>query len=170
MRIVLTLLWACSCVLVCGACAEDESLYSGSWVEPQAPLRLKPRKFETVSLEVANDGTATWTSEHVYVEARQVTGSLKGGVLNLTRTTKPGEVGTFRGELYSGTEVGQFEVSWVVLVRGVAFGGQLKTAVEVTCLDEVFCNGEERFTDGQCVAGANPCAEGAKCTEDGGCL
>lgn len=170
MRMVLTLLWAFSCVLVCGACGEDASLYSGSWVAPEAPLRLKPGKFETVVLEVENKGTSTWTSEHVYVQAQSVPDSWKGGVLNLTRQTRPGEVGTFRGELYSGTSVGPFTVSWAVFVRGVAFGGPLETQVEVTCLDTVFCNGEERFADGQCVPGAPPCAESAKCTEEGRCL
>ncbi len=169
MRIVLTLLWACSCVLVGGACVDDASLYSGDWVEPEAPLRLKPKKFETISLEIRNDGTSTWTSEHVYVEAREVPDSWKAGVLNLTRTTQPGEVGTFRGDIYTGTQVGLFEVSWAALVRGVEFGGRLTTVMEVTCLDALFCNGEERFADGQCVAGANPCADGAKCTEEGGC-
>jgi len=138
-RTVLTLLLAFSCALVCGACSGDDSLYSGSWVEPEAPLRLEPGKFSTVSLEVMNKGTATWTGEDVYVQAQEVPDAWIGGMLRLTRQTKPGEVGTFRGNLSPGDGVGLFEVRWEVLTRGAVFGEPLDTVVEVTCPDEVTC-------------------------------
>jgi hypothetical protein len=166
MRKVLTLLVAVSCLSLCVACEEDDSLYSGSWVEPSGPLRLVPRKFSTVSLEVRNKGTATWKPGEVAVTAREVPSSWLGGTLVLTREAKPGEVATFRGNISAGVEVGLHEVGWAAQTRGVAFGEILKTPVEVTCSDGAFCNGEERFANGQCVGGALPCDDGAACTED----
>lgn len=38
--------------------------------------------------------------------------------------------------------------------------------VEVTCSDGVFCNGIERFVNGSCVRGPNPCDDHVNCTVD----
>ncbi len=170
MRNVLTRLLVVSCVLGGWACVGEELIYSGSWVKPQAPLRLVPGKFSEVSLKVRNEGTATWSPEDVYVEPTVLPSSWVGGFLRLSRETEPGEVGTFKGGLSAGASEGWAEVSWAVHVRGAPFGGSLVTPVEVTCSDGAFCNGVESFVEGRCVPGGKPCGDSAECTEEAGCL
>jgi hypothetical protein len=165
-RNVLTLLAAVSYLSLCVACVDDDTLYLGRWVEPSAPLRVAPGQLTQVSLQVRNEGTASWKPEEVYVSAREVPSTWSGGFLALARQTKPGEVAVFQGSITAAPEVGLHEVGWAVQTRGIAFGEVLKTAVEVTCSNGNFCDGEERFANGRCAAGTNPCDDGEACTED----
>lgn len=48
--------------------------------------------------------------------------------------------------------------------RRVPLGGACTADGE--CADATFCNGEERCAAGRCVAGADPCDDGARCTAD----
>jgi len=140
MRAAWTRLLAVSFVFWCEGCVGDAPLYSGSWVEPAEPLRVEAGRFSPVSLEVRNEGTATWTSEEVYVLPMMLPPSWIGGRLKLARETKPGEVGSFGGTLSAGSAgAGQYSASWAVFVRGAQFGGELETPVEVTCSNGTSC-------------------------------
>lgn len=44
-------------------------------------------------------------------------------------------------------------------------GSQAACAVDGDCVDDLFCNGEERCIGGECRAGSTPCAAGAVCVE-----
>ncbi|MDY7225460.1 lysyl oxidase family protein [Hyalangium rubrum] len=164
MRKVLTWLGALAVLGI--ACVDDDTLYSATWVEPTAPLRAPPSRGGIVSLSLKNEGTAKWKPREVYVMPRPGQEAWAGGTLHISQDVKPGEVGTFRGALAGPGVVGLHELEWGTWVRGVAFGESLKTQVEVTCSDGTFCNGEERFTNGQCVSGPPPCDDGAECTQD----
>jgi len=44
--------------------------------------------------------------------------------------------------------------------------GDFTFDVEITCSDQVYCNGVEHLIDGQCQAGNDPCDDGHDCTID----
>jgi hypothetical protein len=165
-RRVLTLLAAVSFLVLGVACTEDATSYQGSWVTPAGPVRVLPGKFSPVALQMKNEGTTTWKPGEVSVHPKEVPAGWKGGVLKLTERTKPGEVGTFVGNLSAADQVGLYEMGWAVEVRGEAFGEPLERPVEVTCSNGIFCDGEERFADGKCLPGTAPCDDGAACTQD----
>jgi hypothetical protein len=165
-RRALTLLAAVSLLVLGVACTDDDTPYQGSWVAPSGSLRALPGQFSPVSVQVKNLGTTAWKPGDVSVKPQELPDGWQGGVLKLTRQTKPGEVGTFLGNLSATAQVGLYSVSWALYGRGTEFGEALARQVEVTCSNGLFCDGEERFANGKCVAGTAPCDDGAACTED----
>ena len=65
---------------------------------------------------------------------------------------KPGETATFTGPVPTPALPGLHELTWTPHHKDKAFGNTVRTSVEVTCSDGVFCNGEERFSNGRCVS------------------
>ena len=118
MRKTLTLLAAVSYLVLGAACTDDDRPYQGSWVAPSGALRAMPGAFSPVALQVKNEGTTAWKPGDVTVQPQALPDGWQGGVLKLTRQTKPGEVGTFLGNLSASPQVGLYELSWALHARG----------------------------------------------------
>ncbi|MCC6622900.1 MAG: hypothetical protein IT385_16695 [Deltaproteobacteria bacterium] len=89
------------------------------------------------------------------------------GAANLPMTGKSGDRYTFQGTLNAPLQIGRHDLSWrFVQSVGGAFGAPLEVAMEVTCSDGIFCNGEERYTVDGCMSGPAPCDDGVACTEN----
>jgi hypothetical protein len=153
-------LWA-GLVLLATAC-DDDATYVAAWEPPEAPLHLPPDTPGEVHLRMKNEGTATWKPGQVQLVPQGWT----GGPLALSEQVKPGQVASFRGQVSAPAQPGVHTVRWTPQHKGAAFEQAFETSVEVTCSNGEFCDGEERFADGKCVAGPPPCDDGAACTDD----
>lgn len=89
------------------------------------------------------------------------------GQADLAMTAKSGDRYTFQGTLAAPLQIGRHALSWRFhQSSGGVFGAPVQVAMEVTCSDGVFCNGEERWTVDGCVSGPAPCQDGVACTAD----
>lgn len=144
---------------------DDDGTYVASWTEPAVAPRVIPGGVGKVSLEVKNAGTATWKIGEVRLVPKAQE-SWSRGTLELLKNAKPGEMATFVGDLSTPPQPGLHALQWTPQHKGTAFDGAFEAKVELTCSDGVYCNGEERYANGQCVPGADPCNDGADCTLD----
>jgi lysyl oxidase len=162
LRKILCLLGTVAVLL--SACDDDET-YVATATEAAAPQRLLPGGSGKLSVTVVNSGTATWKPGDVKLAlADQAPWS--NATLALEKKTKAGEVATFSGDVSAPAQPGLHALSWKLQHKGKDSGDPVEVKVEVTCSDGVFCNGEERFANGQCVPGAAPCDDDTACTQD----
>ena len=131
----------------------------------QAGERVAPAGPLTVAITVRNTGTATWTPDTVRLVWA---GDADWGqsALSLADAVAPGASATLTGTLTAPTQPGRHTLQWRAERSGTAFGPPASLVTEVTCSDGIFCNGSERFVQGVCVPGSNPCDDGAACTTD----
>ncbi len=127
--------------------------------------RVVPGGTLAVTVTATNTGTATWEPGGTQLAFRG-DAVWSGGTLALGARTRPGQRATFTGQLGAPRRVGLFPLAWTAMSQGTAFGASISARSEVTCGDGVFCNGDERWVNGQCVAGSDPCDDGAACTVD----
>eukprot|EP00002_Diphylleia_rotans_P010644 TRINITY_DN2116_c0_g1_i2.p1 TRINITY_DN2116_c0_g1~~TRINITY_DN2116_c0_g1_i2.p1 ORF type:complete len:632 (-),score=93.77 TRINITY_DN2116_c0_g1_i2:813-2708(-) len=129
------------------------------------PRRMKPNELLQVEFEVANIGASDWASGAVSLVL------LSNDGFELSRNT------IFRNVLASESlagdvtlkapgKTGVFWHKFILSRHGSLFGRPFYLRTEVTCSDNIFCNGEERFVDGTCVTGPLPCDDGQSCTRD----
>jgi hypothetical protein len=162
-KIILCVLGAVALVL--SGCNDDET-YAFTGPEAGETQRVVPGGGSPVTAFVRNAGTATWRRYEVrlVIPAQE---AWNGGTLELLKPTKPGEQATFIGRLAGPAQPGLHTLKGRLEVKTLPFGDSVELTVEVTCSDGVFCNGEERFANGQCVAAAAPsCDDKTECTMD----
>lgn len=70
------------------------------------------------------------------------------------------------GRLTASTQIGRYVLAWQGQNAGAPVGPAIAAKVEITCSDGLFCNGDERWSNGKCVAGPPPCDDGESCTTD----
>lgn len=165
-KIILCVLGAVAVVL--SGC-DDDGTYAYTELEEAAePPRVAPGGTLPVSVSVLNSGTATWKQSEVrLVFPEQAPWS--GGRLELAKQVKPGELAAFHGALAVPAQPGLHTLEGTITYKEIPFvpyGDPIELKVEVTCSDGIFCNGEERFANGQCVPGAGACDDGTECTLD----
>jgi len=161
-KLILCLLGAFAVLL--SGCDDDET-YEATATEPGAPARVVPGGNGEFSVSALNSGTATWKKGDVkLVLGPQDVWS--GGTIGLVKNTKPGEVATFLGSVATPAQPGLHTLSWTLQHESTPFGSPIEVAVEVSCSDGVFCNGEERFANGQCATVRAACDDGTACTQD----
>lgn len=86
---------------------------------------------------------------------------------DLAFTGHDGERYRFAGTLTAPRAAGRHVLSWSLRDGdGVPYGPDVAGAIEVTCSDGSFCNGEERWTVRGCVPESPPCDDGVACTVD----
>ncbi len=163
MRKSLCFLGAVACLWLLSGC-DDDGTYVATMPEPPAPARLTPGGSGTLSLSVRNDGTATWKTGQVKLVLTD--NPEWSGTLGLVKNAKPGELASFEGKVTAPTQPGLHSLKWTPQHKGTAFEGVAEAQVEVSCSDGIFCNGEERFANGECVSGPPPCDDGTACTAD----
>lgn len=127
--------------------------------------RVVPGGSLAVTVTATNRGTATWEPGDTRLAFRG-DAAWSNGTLALGARTRPGQRATFTGRLAAPRRVGLFPLSWTATFQGTAFGAAIPGHTEVTCSDGVFCNGDERWVNGRCIAGSDPCDDGAECTVD----
>jgi hypothetical protein len=160
------LLAAVACLCLVTAC-EDEGTYVAEWADlavEGSALSVPPGGSATVSVSAKNTGTATWEKGEVRLFTKKSEGF--SGALLLVSTTKPGEVGTFRGELSAPAQPGQHVVTFIPQHDKRPVHVPMDALVEVTCSNGTFCDGEERYAGGKCVPGPAPCDDNEACTMD----
>ena len=167
-RMWLALVVLGGCVHVEGAPAKAQEAVVGSSelviTSSVIPASVKPAVAVPVSFSIKNDTAASWgtaSTRLVYVGDD----GFASADLALGATTKAGKVGTFSGSLAAPSRVGRFDLSWRLVSNGVTLGA-LRTTLEVTCSDQVFCNGAEFWVNGKCQQGPAPCDDGQACTTD----
>lgn len=143
----------------------DDDTYEFTELEPAAPQNVLPAGNDALSVSVKNSGTATWKKGDVTLVLASQEG-WSGGTLQLEKNVKPGEAATFTGTVATPALPGLHELTWTPRHKDKAFTGTVRTSVEVTCSDGIFCNGEERFSNGQCVSSRSACDDGTECTID----
>lgn len=83
---------------------------------------------------------------------------------SLPRTSQSGSIYTFSKSLAAPLLGGVHKMSWQLKVDGTTnAGAPVAGRIEVTCDDGVYCNGERRWVNGQCVDGPPPCDDGIGC-------
>ncbi len=129
------------------------------------PDEIAPASTFDAVITVTNSGDATWQPGDVRM---LWAGDLSWGSadLQLQAETLPGGQATFLGTVTAPPQTGRHALRWQPVHANVLFGAQVGKDATVTCDDHVFCNGAERFADGQCQPGAPPCDDGADCTTD----
>lgn len=86
---------------------------------------------------------------------------------NLPFVSQTGQVYTFSHMILAPTQIGVYHNSWnVKVIQSGQILTTLTARVEVTCSDNIFCNGEERYINNRCVPGLLPCNDGFDCTRD----
>ncbi|MFL5347254.1 MAG: lysyl oxidase family protein [Hyalangium sp.] len=163
MNKILCFLGAVACLGLLSGC-DDDGTYVATMPEPPALARLSPGGSGTLSLALRNDGTATWKTGQVKLALTDT--PEWSGTLELAKETKPGEMASFEGKATAPAQPGLHSLKWTPRHKGTAFESAVEAQVEVTCSDGIFCNGEERFANGECVAGPPPCDDGTACTTD----
>jgi len=129
-----------------------------------------------LQVQVKNVGTGVWPASNFTMELRAdsyVFPYWEAHALKLLADTKEGEVATFAGLLKAPKFIGRFALSWVLtgacgdIKTEAGASITVKTPVETTCSDGVFCNGMERWIGGKCVAAPHDqCDDGEVCTLD----
>lgn len=129
------------------------------------PDEIAPASTFDAVITVTNAGDATWQPGDVRL---LWAGDLAWGSadLQLQAETLPGGQATFLGPVTAPPQTGRHALRWQPVHANVLFGAQVGKDATVTCDDHVFCNGAERFADGQCQPGSPPCDDGADCTTD----
>jgi len=154
---------ASALIPACGA--RDVSEFDLSITTPTLSSRVAPGAMLAVVIGATNTGQAAW-------EPGEVDLIFAGdpwwtsATLRLDKTTEPGAFGSFAGQLPAPPWPGVHTLRWQGSYHGEPFGPSVDAKVEVTCSDGLFCNGAERFVDGRCVAGIDPCDDGTDCTVD----
>lgn len=163
-------------VAVClAACAREPSgptglaqeVSSGSLaiVSVSIPPRVQPGRTLAVSITVRNTGSTTWSAGGVQLVYGGDAG-FSGATLTLGTQTRPNATAVFSGSLGAPTQIGLFSLAWTATDAKGTFGPAIAGGTEVTCSDGIFCNGDERYVNGACVAGPPPCDDGVACTID----
>jgi hypothetical protein len=158
-------LWIAGAILVPACTKEDISLFDIGDAAATMKPRVSPGGVLDVGLTVRNTGKATWEPDEVRL-AFAGDASWKNAALSLAGSIPPGQTGTFTGKLVAPHRPGIHGLKWRADHDGEPFGSPLSAEVEVSCQDGVFCNGAERFVDGGCTAGTDPCDDGQACTQD----
>ncbi|MFO0630836.1 MAG: lysyl oxidase family protein [Polyangiales bacterium] len=128
------------------------------------PTRVAPGGALEVSISLRNTSNRAWLASDASL-VFSADGGWTTAVLALSGTTRPNQVGTFSGRLGAPRVPGVYALQWQLVVGG-AVQGTVGASTEVTCSDGLFCNGEERWVDGQCQPGPAPCDDGQNCTTD----
>jgi hypothetical protein len=134
-------------------------------VSAQVGERVAPGGSLSVKITVRNTGSATWEAGAVELGFTGE-GTWTGANLALTKRTRPKETATFAGTLGASTRIGRYALSWQARAGTSSFGPAIAARTEITCSDGLFCNGDERYVNGRCVAGPAACNDGATCTTD----
>jgi hypothetical protein len=153
-------------VLLSG-CDDDKTYGASSEMELTAPQPVVPASSGALSVTVKNTGTATWKKGEVtLVLVSQEQEGWSSGTLGLATSVKPGETATFTGTVPTPAQTGLHTLTWTPHQKGTPFEAPVRMQVEVTCSDGIYCNGEERFANGQCVTVRAACDDGTDCTAD----
>lgn len=133
-------------------------------VEASAAPRVVPGGSLAVSVTLRNAGSATWPGGTTI--AYQGDASWGATSWRTTGAVAPNATVTFTQDVSASTQIGLHALTW----RGVGargeFGPDIVVRTEVTCSDGIFCNGDERYVAGACVAGAPPCDDAYACTTE----
>lgn len=157
----------------CGGGVDDEGAHGNTKLAIAAeytvvrmaiPPRVAPGGSVTATIDLKNTTTATWAAGSKLVLVGD--GQWTGGTLTAAASTKPGKVGSFTGTLGASTQIGRYPLHFQLTVGGAPVGPPIDGKIEVTCSDGIFCNGDERWANGKCVAGPLPCDDGESCTTD----
>lgn len=127
--------------------------------------RVAPNGTLPVSITVKNTGTDAWTAGNVTLSFKGE-GTWSNANLVLGSNTAPNANATFTGNLGAPAQIGLYTLSWDATSSGTPFGATITGRTEITCSDGIFCNGDERWVNGKCVAGPPPCDDGVACTTD----
>lgn len=161
--------WIALACLAVAACSEDrpgtDAAFAAGSSADTVSLTLAPRVLPggtTVVTVSANLSGSTTGVKLAFAGDR-----LDWPNADLLFVSKSGKRYTFRATLHAPTRIGRHDLSWrFQLASGTQFGAPVDGAIEVTCSDGVFCNGEERYTKYGCVASPPPCNDGIACTVD----
>jgi hypothetical protein len=127
--------------------------------------RVAPGGSLAVTVTAKNTGSTVWSASSVKLVYVGI-GTWTGSTLTLAANTKKNAIGTFKGTLGASTQIGLYSLAWQAVDGGAAFGPAIVARTEITCSDGVFCNGDERYVNGQCVAGPPTCDDAQPCTID----
>jgi hypothetical protein len=152
-------------ILVPACARKDISLFDLGYGAGALKPRVIPGGVLDVKVTARNTGQALWEPDEVrLVFAGDA--SWKNAALALTASSSPGKTGTFTGKLVAPPRPGIHTLKWQADYEREPFGLPILAHVEVTCSDSVFCNGAERFVEGSCTSGSDPCDDGQGCTQD----
>jgi hypothetical protein len=127
--------------------------------------RVAPGGALAVTVTATNASDGVWRPGDVTL-AFQGDAGWSNTALALQSEAAAGAPATFTGMLTAPAVVGRLKLVWQGDHAGKPFGPTIEGEVLVTCDDGVFCNGTERLAGGKCVAGFDPCDDGAACTKD----
>src|SRR5262249_38062172 len=127
--------------------------------------RVKPGGSLAATVTLKNTGGTTWQAGTVKLSF-QGDGAGTKADMALSKKTKPNGTATFPTTPGASTQTRLPPLTWNATSAGTVFGTAISAKTEVTCSDGVFCNGDERWVNGKCVAGPMPCDDGQACTTD----
>jgi hypothetical protein len=127
--------------------------------------RVAPGGSFAVTVTAKNTGSTVWSASSVKLVYVGV-GTWTGSTLTLAANTKKNVIGTFKGTLGASTQIGLYSLAWQAVDGGASFAPAIVARKGITCSDGVFCNGDERYVNGRCVAGPPTCDDGQPCTID----
>jgi hypothetical protein len=133
-------------------------------VSASAVARVAPGGALTLSATLTNSGAVAWPDD-VRLEL-QADPDWAVPVWELPDAVPPGETVTVMHTIDASIQIGFHTLTWSAVGPAGPLGADLTIALEVTCDDGVFCNGDERYVNGACAASTPPCDDGAACTTD----
>ncbi|HWN71616.1 MAG TPA: lysyl oxidase family protein [Haliangium sp.] len=137
-------------------------------VSVSAVARVQPGGSLSVTAMLRNSGENAWP-DVLRLEPQDNPG-WEIPVWQLPGAVPPGTTVTVTQTIHASTQIGFHTLTWLAAgPRGPLTPGAtpaVTVALEVTCDDGVFCNGDERYVNGACAASASPCDDGVACSTE----
>ena len=125
----------------------------------------------TIQYNIVNTGRSTWykqsTALRVSDDNINQLFSVQSDTLMHNVVVEPNQIATYTIILLSPSNItGTFNIPVVLATSDELYGINDNIYVDVTCSDQVFCNGIERMVNGVCVSSMPSCNDNLSCTAD----